>query len=91
MSISFKNEDIIPYTFEDNVADNLEIIRDCSKNGVERALSTSTSQQIMVAFALCRGDMLEECKYSDRKIAWRRLDNAQREAIKQWYDELLQE
>lgn len=67
---------------DDEVAENIERIR-TSEHDSDGYMSTS--QLIMVGFALCRPDMLEEARYPDRRAAWQRLNDAQRQAIIEWW------
>lgn len=67
---------------DDEVAENIERIRASERDGDGYM---STSQLIMVGFALCRPDLLDEARYPDRRTAWQRLNDAQRQAIIEWW------
>ena len=67
---------------DDAVAENAERIRDSERNGDGYM---STSQLIMQGFAMCRPELLEEARYPDRRAAWQRLNDAQRQAIIEWW------
>lgn len=73
-----------PYTRDDALAENIERIKVFQREGTAYM---STSQKIMVGLALCQPDLLEQAKYSanEIKLAWGRLDDAQREAVISWW------